>query len=313
MSGRYVIPGRIFKPNFKTDLKGKKMDVDEKMMTKGLLIDGAMGSMLISQGLTGAQAPELWNIEHPYRIQAVHTAYCDAGADVITANTYGACAIKLEKMGVSKSVAEINQAGVGLARQACTNGQYVAGDMGSLGDMLEPAGPVSIDRAVECFAEQAGILDEAGVDLFLIETVFDLNLAVAAIRAIRQVSGRPVFCSMTFKQMKKGFFTIFGNGVEDSVKALEQAGASAVGANCSIGSRVMVELAGEIKRVAKVPVIVQPNAGLPEVKADNTVFYPEDESFFAESIRMIKELGVEIVGGCCGTTPDYIRKIRQVI
>lgn len=289
------------------------MNIMEKVQKEGLIFDGAMGSMLISRGIGGGEASEIWNLTHPDIIAEIHQAYYDAGADIASANTFGASAIKLKKMGVTQSVEELNRTGVRIARRACGKGQYVAGELGSLGEMLQPMGPVSFDEAVDCFAEQAGFLEDEGVDVFIIETIFDINVAFAAIKAVRSVSEKPVFCCLTFKQTKKGFFTLFGNSPEESMTALVEAGASAVGANCSIGSRTMVDLAFDIKKSATVPVIIMPNAGLPETQKDQSVFYPEDALFFADSIKEIKTLGVEIVGGCCGTTPDYIRKIKDTI
>lgn len=289
------------------------MDILEKVQKNGLLLDGAMGSILISKGITGGEAPELWNFKHPDIIQDIHRAYYDAGSDVACTNTFGASAIKLKKMGVTQSVEDINRTGVRLAREVCGRGQYVAGELGSLGDMLQPMGPLSFTQAVDCFAQQAGFLEDEGVDVFLIETIFDINIAFAAIKAVRYVSKKPIFCSLTFKKMKKGFFTIFGSSPEGSMKSLADAGASAVGANCSMGSRTMIDLASEIKDIVHVPVIIQPNAGLPEITKNNTIFYPEDEIFYADNIKKIKELGVEIVGGCCGTTPEYIKKIKKII
>ncbi|MCP4722317.1 MAG: methionine synthase I, cobalamin-binding domain-containing protein, partial [Desulfobacteraceae bacterium] len=255
------------------------MNIIKKIQKDGLVFDGAMGSILISKGLTGGEATELWNLKHPEIILEIHQNYFDAGSDVASANTYGASAIKLKKMGVTQSVEEINRTGVKIARKACGKDQYVAGELGSLGDMLQPMGPVSFDEAVDCFTQQAGFLEDEGVDLFLIETIFDINIALAAIKAVRSVSEKPVFCSLTFKKMKKGFFTIFGNNPNDSMKSLVDAGASAVGANCSMGSDTMIDLAGEIKKSVDVPIIIMPNAGMPKTTKDNTVFYPEDENF----------------------------------
>ena len=289
------------------------MNILEKDQKDGLILDGAMGSILISKGIKGAEAPELWNLTRPDIIRDIHRSYYDAGSDVASANTYGASSIKLKKMGVTQSVEDLNRAGVKIARQVCGPGQYVAGELGSLGDMLSPMGPVSFDEAVDCFAQQAGFLEDEGVDVFLIETIFDINIALAAIKAVRSVSDKPAFCSLTFKKMVKGFFTIFGSSPRDSMKLLGDAGASAVGANCTIGSNTMIDLAFEIKKNTDVPVIIQPNAGLPKVADNNAVFYPEDETFFACNIKAIKKIGVEIVGGCCGTTPEYIKKIKEII
>lgn len=291
------------------------MDLLEKIKQRGLILDGAMGSLLIQQGLAGGEAPETWNLTRSGIIKKIHQSYFEAGADVVTANTFGASALKLKKMGVTLDTAEINRAGVRLARNAATKtGQYVAGDMGSLGEMLAPMGPLSVDAAEQGFREQARILDDEGVDLFLIETIFDLALGLAAVRAVKSVSAKPVFCSLTFKETPKGFFTILGNGVSDSMKALVDAGAAGVGANCSMGSDTMVSLAARIRESVEVPVLIQPNAGLPQISGSGgQAVYPEDETFFAGNIKKIKDLGVEIVGGCCGTTPSFIREMRKII
>jgi methionine synthase I (cobalamin-dependent) len=183
--------------------------------------------------------------------------------------------------------------------------------MGHLGEMLSPMGTMTVERAKAIYVHQAGIIEAAGVDLFLIETIFDLNEAIAALEAVQAVSSKPVFCSLTFNQTKKGFFTLMGNPVEASMRQLRDAGAAAVGANCSLGSDGMIELAKQIKASVDIPVIIQPNAGMPQTRADGSTFYPEDETVFAANIKKIKDLGVDIVGGCCGTTPAFIRKIRE--
>lgn len=289
------------------------MNIIEKVRKNGLLFDGGMGSMLISRGLAEGEVPERWNLTHPDIISEIHRAYFDAGADVASANTFGASPLNLDHMGVSEKAEDLNRAAVRIARQAAGRGQYVAADFGSLGGMLEPQGTISVDRAVDSFRRQAGYLEAEGVDAFIVETVFDINVALAAIKAIQQVSRKPIFCTLTFKKMKKGFFTIFGDSPRKSMQTLAEAGAAAVGANCSIGSDSMLALAAEIKAGVDIPVMVQPNAGMPETSNGGGVVYPETEEFFAENIRKIKALGVEIVGGCCGTTPAYIRKIKEVI
>ena len=289
------------------------MDVFEKIKKQGLVFDGGMGSMLIHQGLQGGQAPELWNLTHPDRIQKIHQAYFDAGADVASANTFGASASKLAQMGVTQSMEDINRAGVRLARQASSDGQYVAADVGALGEMLAPMGAISESDAKAEFTRQAAILEDEGVDLFIIETIFDLNLAICALASIRGVSEKPIICSMTFNQTPKGFFTIVGNRPEQSMLRLVDAGAWAVGANCSLGSGAMVDLAARIRKSVDVPIIIQPNAGLPERTQDGDVVYPESETIFANNLKKIKALGIEMIGGCCGTTPAYIKRIKDVL
>jgi methionine synthase I (cobalamin-dependent) len=208
---------------------------------------------------------------------------------------------------------DINRAGVRLARQASSRGQYVAADFGSLGGMLAPMGVFSESEATAEFARQAAILDDEGVDLFIIETVFDLNLAICARKAIQRVSEIPILCSMTFQQTPKGFFTIFGDSPGQSMERLVEAGAWGVGANCSLDSGAMLDLAAMIRKSVDVPIVIQPNAGMPETTQDGDVFYPENEIVFANNMKKIKELGIEMIGGCCGTTPAYIQKIKEVL
>ncbi len=287
------------------------MEVMQKVAEEGLVFDGGMGSMLIARGLTGGESAEKWNVDHPDIIEEVHRAYLDAGADVVTTNTFGASSFKLEKMSIEESPEVINSAAIKSAKKAAGPGHYVAGELGPLGEMFSPMGTMTHEKAKEIYEQQARIIETEGVDLFLIQTVFDINEALAALEAVKTVSSKPVFCSLTFNQTKKGFYTLVGNSVEESMKKLRDAGAAAVGANCSMGSDTMISLAAEIRQSVEIPVIVQPNAGMPQAKPDGSVSYPEDESFFAGSIMKIKDLGVEIVGGCCGTTPAFIHKIRE--
>jgi len=289
------------------------MDIIEKINRHGLLMDGAMGSMLIRQGLAGNEAAESWNIKRPDIIRQVHADYFDAGADVVTANTYGASQPKLKKMGADRDFERINREGVRLAKSVCGPGHYVAADMGAMGDLLAPAGPVSFEEMKDAFAAQARILDDEGVDLFLVETVFDLNAGLCAVQAIQSVSDKPVFCTLTFKDTPRGFFTIFGNAPEHSMKILADQGVAAVGANCSLGSTDMVRLAAQIRKCIDIPVIIQPNAGMPRATDDNQVSYPETDDRFVANMSRIRDLGVEIIGGCCGTTPETIRKLRKAM
>jgi len=288
------------------------MNILEKVNQQGLIFDGAMGSMLIAAGLSGGQASEIWNIEKPEVIEGIHRAYFEAGADVATANTFGASTLKLERMGITVPAEQINAAAVAIARKAAGAGCYVAADMGPLGEMLKPAGLLSVDEAVSAYAHQAGLLADAGVDGFILETFFDLNEILAAIRGIRRVSSLPIFATMTFQKMKKGFFTIMGNSPMESMTQMLDAGADVVGANCSLASDTMIDLAKEIRGSIDAPIIIQPNAGAPQTVGDRIV-YPESEDYFSDNIIKLKELGVNVVGGCCGTTPDFIRKMAEKI
>lgn len=286
------------------------MDLLTKAKTQGLLFDGAFGSLLMQRGLPQGANPELWCLQHPEVVTQIHSNYLASGADVITTNTFGAAPIKLQKVGLREQAQEINVQMVAMAQKAIQPGKFIAADIGPTGEMLQPFGLMSRAAAVANYAEQARYLDASGIDLFIIETMFDLNEAIAAIEGIRQVSNLPVFATMTFEKKAAGFVTVMGNRPAEAMRQLQAAGATAVGANCSIGSDQMIGLGQEIRQAVDCLVVIQPNAGLPIIK-NGQLRYPEDPETFATNILKIKALGVEIVGGCCGTTPDYIRRIRQ--
>ena len=288
------------------------MNVLDKLNDQGLVFDGAMGSMLIRSGLAGGKASEIWNLENPAAVQAIHRAYYKAGSDVVTSNTFGGSPLKLKKVGIEQQCAEINTTAVGLVKEIAGPGQWVAADIGPIGEMLQPSGTLSFEAARDCFAQQAEYLAQGCPDLFIVETMFDLNESLAAIQGIRTVSELPVFATLTFQQMPKGFATLMGNPVKESMQALLAAGAVVVGANCSLGSDTMVALADDIRHSIDSPVMIQPNAGMPAAKGSD-IFYPEDEEFFATNMAAIKALGVEVIGGCCGSTPEYIRRVVEKI
>ncbi|MGC9364337.1 MAG: homocysteine S-methyltransferase family protein [Fidelibacterota bacterium] len=287
------------------------MNVLEKARSTGLLFDGAMGSMLMAGGMPTGMASEMMNIEKPDTVLAIHKAYLEAGSDVITTNTFGGSPIKMRSAGIEHLMEQANQTAARIARQAAGSERFVAGDIGPMGEMLEPLGLITAGEVEDNFSRQAEILAKNGVDLFIVETMFDINESLAAIKGIRAVTDLPVFATLTFEKGPLGFATIMGNRVDESMHALVDAGAVAVGANCSIGSDLMIELAAEIRRCVTVPVIIQSNAGLPENR-DGRLVYPETPERYAENIAEIRALGVEIIGGCCGTTPEYIRRIREI-
>lgn len=288
------------------------MNILDKVKENGLIFDGAMGSMLIAAGLKGGKISELWNLENPQVIEDIHKAYFDAGSDVAVTNSFGASPFKLKKMGVDADPEKINVAAVEIAKRAAGPGQYVAGDMGPLGEMLQPAGLLTQEEAEKHYVKQATFLASGGIDFFILETFFDLNEILAAIRAIRSVSDLPIFSTMTFQQKPSGFFTLMGNKPGDSMNKMVDAGASVVGANCSLASDTMVDLARIIRDSVDVPVMIQPNAGAPKSVGD-IVVYPETVDYYCDNILSLKEMGIDVVGGCCGTTPDFIRAMADKI
>ncbi len=284
------------------------MSIMKKVLKQGIIFDGAMGSMLINAGLQGGQTVEEWLLEKPEEISRVHQAYADAGAEVITTATFGGNSIKLEKADLKEKGELINSTAVKLARRVAKDSCFVAGNIGPSGDLMSPAGSLSVEAAKDCFATQAAVLTENGVDFFLIQTFYDLQELLAAVAGAQSVSDLPIFATISFQEKKNGFVTIMGNRVEESLKQLADAGVSVVGANCSIGSSAMVRLAGEMRKAVSIPVMAQPNAGAPSLKSGVAV-YNEDPDIFSDNMLRIQALGVEAFGGCCGSTPEYIRSM----
>ncbi len=276
-----------------------------------LLLDGGLGSMLIAAGLAAGRAPECWNLEHPERVEAVHRAYVEAGSDVVHTNTFGATPLRLAAGGLAGRCREVNAAAVAIARRACAGRTLVAGDVGPTGHLLPPVGTARLADLSAAFAEQADALAAAGADLISIETMTDLREALAAVAAAR-ATGLAVHASMTFEVRKRGTFTIMGDALVPALRALAEAGADAVGCNCSLTSAEMVALVREAAPAVPVPLSAQPNAGRPQVTPDGVV-YDADAAAFARDAAAMAAAGARLVGGCCGTTPAFIRAARAGI
>jgi methionine synthase I (cobalamin-dependent) len=276
-----------------------------------VLFDGAMGSLLIAQGLSHGDAPELWNVDNTVLVEGTHHAYFEVGADVVTTNTFGGTRPKLDAKGLGDRVEELNRAGAALAVATRPEGKFVAGDIGPTGQVKGEPGGVSEKELKASFAEQARALAAAGVDFFLIETMYDLGEALAAVSASVE-TGLPVAATMTFDEKPRGFFTLMGNRVEECVSALEKAGASVVGANCTLAPDGMIKLLKAMRPETSLPILIQPNAGQPVLEDGKTVYSLEPEDF-ALGVREILEGGANAVGGCCGTTPEFIGQIASEI
>ncbi len=268
--------------------------------------------MLISRGLAPGMAPETWNLEHPDRVLEVHEAYVAAGAEAVHTNTFGGSPLRLQAFGLADRCAEIQDAGVRLVRQA--GARWVLGDIGPAGDYLAPVGQADPAAWRVSFATQARALAEAGVDGLHIETMSDLREATVALEAALEATGGalPVLVSMTFGRRRRGFFTVMGDRVGPALAALEAAGASAVGANCSVTSVDMGDLAAEALDAVDVPVLLQPNAGQPRLEGDSLHYDQAPEAFAAE-VADFARCGVRGVGGCCGTDPRFIARLVQCL
>ena len=272
--------------------------------------DGAMGTQLIAKNLAG-KVPELWNLEKPEAIREIHQAYVDAGSDVIQVNSFGANRIKLKTGGLEARLAEINLAAATIGKQAAAGKAYVAGDFGPTGEMMSPMGSLTPEKAEEIFAEQAEALAQGGVDLFSIETMFDLEEMKAAIRGLKKTAPKlPVVASMTFKRTARGFFTMMGTSPEQAIEGMLEAGADVIGANCSIGPEQMLELVRVFRSHTQAPLIAQANAGEPAMKNGKEVYGVSAEQFAGFVPEMFKA-GANAIGACCGSTPEFIRLMVQ--
>lgn len=276
--------------------------------SKVILFDGAMGTELARRGLKMSGTN---NLSNPNKVLEVHQEYIKAGTEVLITNTLTMNRISLESHGINIDVKEVNLAGVKLAKQAVNNGQFVLGDIGSTGQLLEPYGDYSEEQFYNNFKEQATILAEGGADGFIIETMIDLREAISALQACRAISNLPIIVSMSFSQVAKGGRTVMGNTVSEITGAVEKHGADAVGANCGeLGLDEMAEIAKMYKEATSLPIIIQPNAGKPILVNDQTKFEMKPEEF-AAGLQKCIDNGARMIGGCCGTSPDHIRAIKQ--
>jgi 5-methyltetrahydrofolate--homocysteine methyltransferase len=281
---------------------------------RAVLFDGGMGTELMRHGLPLGTSPETWNVERPDIVQRIHTDYFEAGSDAVSTNSFGGNRIKLAAHGLEGRARELNSAAARVARRAAPAGKFVAGSMGPTGKFLQPQGEFTEAEFEEVYAEQAGALAEGGVDLLIIETQYDLKEALAALKGARRAApSLPVFVTLTFNKFPRGYFTLMGNTVSLSVEALEKEGARAVGANCTLNSEEMVGLIRAFREATKLPVIAQANAGKPALSGDGQVSYSQGLEDYVRFIPEMLKAGANVIGGCCGTDPGYIRKMAEFI
>lgn len=268
-----------------------------------LILDGAMGTMLQEMGLKAGENPEVFNLTSPEVVKKVHLAYLDAGSNMVITNTFGANSRKFPNN------KEIISSAISIAKEAASafNG-YVALDIGPIGELLEPMGTLRFEEAYELYKEQVIIGRDAGVDAIYIETMTDLHEAKCAVLAAKENSDLPVFCTMSFE---KNMRTFVGTSVCAMAITLEGLGADFIGINCSLGPAQMMPMVEELVKWTNIPIILKPNAGLPVVANGKTVFDAKPEQFAHEISKMI-DLGVSVVGGCCGTTPQHINLLKRL-
>lgn len=284
------------------------MNIRERLGKELLFLDGGMGTLLQAEGLAPGELPETWNIEHPEKVEAIHRRYYEAGSDVVLANTFGANVCKFHDD--RYTVEEVIRAGIANAKRA--GGQigketYVALDMGPTGKLLKPMGDLDFDDAYEAFAEAVRYGEKYGADLIHIETMSDTYEVKAAILAAKENSSLPVFVTMIFDERGK---LLTGGDVPSVVAMLEGLRVDALGLNCGLGPKQMLPILNDLRRYTSLPIIVKPNAGLPKQKNGETYYDVEPDEFARIMQEVVKE-GACVIGGCCGTTPEHIKKLVE--
>ena len=274
-----------------------------------VILDGATGTNLMAAGMPVGVCPEEWVMEHPQVILDLQKAYVDNGTNIVYAPTFTGNRIKLLEYGLQEKINEINTTLVGLSKQAVGDRALVAADMTMTGRQLFPLGDLMFEELLEVYKEQARILDAAGADVFVVETMMSLQECRAAVLAIKEVSDLPIMVTLTYNEDGR---TLFGTPPETAVVVLQSLGVDAIGVNCSTGPAEMIALVEKMAEYSTVPLIAKPNAGLPELEDGKTV-YKMTPDMFADAMRGLVEAGASIVGGCCGTTPEHIRALTEAV
>ncbi len=288
-------------------------DLLERIKNGVLVADGAMGTMLMACGLKPGDVPESFNLTQPEILEKIASLYLDAGAEIIQTNTFGASPLKLSFYSLDGKTEEINRNAVLAVRKVVGERAYISASCGPSGRLLKPYGDTEPEDVYSSFERQLKTLIHSGVDIICIETMTDLTEATLAIKAAKTVSpSTPVMATMTFDPTPRGFYTIMGINIEQAAKGLETAGADIIGSNCGNGIENMVKIAREFRAYSTLPLIIQSNAGLPEIKGNKTI-YPETPEFMAEKAKELVSIGVSIIGGCCGTTPEHIRALCEIL
>lgn len=286
-----------------------KNNILKNKLTKPLVFDGAMGTMLLSAGLTLRECPELWNVTRPSVITEIHKKYIQAGSDVVQTNTFGANRIKLSNFGLSDKVYEINSSAVLNAKKAAQNNALVALDIGPTGQLLYPWGELDFDEAVDVFKEQINAGISQGPDLIIIETMTQLAEARAALLAAKSLTDIPVIVTMSFESNAR---TTLGTSPETAALVLSSMGADVVGVNCVGDYDLVAEIVNRMAAISGCPIIAQPNAGIPEL-IDGKSIYTTTPDFFSKNCVKIVNAGASIIGGCCGTTPEHLKALSKIV
>lgn len=287
--------------------------IDEIRKGRVLVSDGAWGTFLQKKGLKVGECPESWNLTHPEEVYDIAKSYIDAGSDTIETNSFGGSRYKLAGYGLEDKVLELNKAAAEISRKAAGPDHFVLGSIGPTGKLLMME-EVTEEELYAAFREQAQALEAGGVDAIVIETMTDLEEARIAVKAARENTSVDVICTMTFDKILSGEYrTMMGISPTEMAGTLVDAGAAVIGANCGNGICDMIGIVKEIRTVNReIPILVHANAGMPQYHDGETIF-PETPAVMAGYVKEIIDAGANIIGGCCGTTPDHIFEVHKVV
>ena len=277
-----------------------------------LISDGATGTYLQEHGLEPGGCPEELNASRPEVVRDMARDYFEAGSDMVLTNSFGANRFMLGKYGYNDQVREFNLLAAQHARSQAPPGHYVVGSVGPTGEFLEPLGEVGQAEMLDAFVEQVTALEEGGAHGVVIETMTALEESVLAIKAAKENTKLVVMATMTFDPGPRGYFTMMGVTPERAVKELAEAGADVTGSNCGNGIEIMVDLSRKLRQATDGYLLVHANAGLPLLQGGEIV-YPETPEFMAERFKLLADIGVNIIGGCCGTGPGHISKLSETL
>ena len=277
-----------------------------KLTEKTVILDGATGSNLIKAGMPRGVSTELWILDHPQVETELIRAYLSAGSQIVYTPTFGCNCIRLKDFGVRDQLEELNKRLVELAKKTAAGQGYLAGDITTGGTILGATSEATYEEALDRYREQISVLAEAGVDLIVAETMINIDETVAAVEAAKEVCDLPIMCSMTVEADG----SIFSGGTaQEAIETLQEVGADAVGVNCSVGPDQLLSVVENMKKVATVPLLVKPNAGMPTITQTGEALYSMSPADFARHMKALVDAGANIVGGCCGTTPEYIEAL----
>ena len=281
-----------------------------QLASNPVLLDGATGSNLMAAGMPKGVCTEQWILEHRDILINLQRNYIHAGSQIVYAPTFGGNPINLAKYHLENQIKELNHNLVALSKEAVDGQAYVAGDITTTGEMMEPFGSLTYEQALDAYKVQISLLAEAGVDLLVAETIFNIQEACAAVEAANEVCDLPIMCSMT-AEADGSFFT--GGTIFEAAPMLEAAGASAVGLNCSVGPDQLESIIRNVAESVSIPVIAKPNAGMPVINEQGQAVYQMEAAEFAQHMVTLKNVGARILGGCCGTTPEFIAALKRAL